>query len=144
MGTRADFYVGRGSDAEWLGSIAWDGYPDGTPRDLVASETEETFRAEAARMLSAQDATTPAMGWPWPWTNSSGTDYSYAWDDGAVWAACFGGPWVRADAIPADGVWPEAPEATFPDMRGRQKIARGPRSGLLVVGIDSSGRMTVE
>lgn len=29
MGTRADFYVGRGPDAEWIGSTAWDGYPDG-------------------------------------------------------------------------------------------------------------------
>jgi hypothetical protein len=30
MGTRADFYVGRGKDAEWLGSVAFDGYPSGT------------------------------------------------------------------------------------------------------------------
>lgn len=29
MGTIADFYVGRGPKAEWIGSIAWDGYPDG-------------------------------------------------------------------------------------------------------------------
>jgi hypothetical protein len=29
MGTRADFYVGRGPDAEWLGSVAMDGYPSG-------------------------------------------------------------------------------------------------------------------
>jgi hypothetical protein len=32
MGTRADFYVGRGETAEYLGSIAWDGYPDGLMR----------------------------------------------------------------------------------------------------------------
>jgi hypothetical protein len=29
MGTRADFYIGCGRDSEWIGSIAWDGYPDG-------------------------------------------------------------------------------------------------------------------
>jgi hypothetical protein len=29
MGTRADFYIGRGTEAEWLGSVAWDGYPGG-------------------------------------------------------------------------------------------------------------------
>lgn len=29
MSTRADFYVGRGAEAEWIGSISWDGYPDG-------------------------------------------------------------------------------------------------------------------
>jgi hypothetical protein len=28
MSSRADFYVGRGEDAIWLGSIALDGYPD--------------------------------------------------------------------------------------------------------------------
>lgn len=33
MGTRADFYVGRGTEAEWIGSIALDGYPDGIPDD---------------------------------------------------------------------------------------------------------------
>ena len=27
MDERADFYVGRGEDAEWLGSITWNGYP---------------------------------------------------------------------------------------------------------------------
>lgn len=31
MGTRADFYIGRGENAEWLGSIAWDGDPWPTP-----------------------------------------------------------------------------------------------------------------
>ena len=25
MGTRADFYVGVGKKAEWLGNVAWDG-----------------------------------------------------------------------------------------------------------------------
>jgi hypothetical protein len=36
MGTRADFYVGRGPNAEWIGSIAFDGYPDG-----ITMKTEE-------------------------------------------------------------------------------------------------------
>ena len=26
MGSRADFYIGEGTEAEWLGSVAWDGY----------------------------------------------------------------------------------------------------------------------
>jgi hypothetical protein len=26
MGTRGDFYVGRGKDAEWIGSIAYDAF----------------------------------------------------------------------------------------------------------------------
>lgn len=42
MGTRADFYVGRGESAEWLGSIAWDGYPSGIDyQDVLRPADEE-------------------------------------------------------------------------------------------------------
>ena len=40
MGTRADFYVGKGKDSEWLGSIAWDWYPDGIPDNILDAESE--------------------------------------------------------------------------------------------------------
>jgi len=36
---RADFYVGRGKDANWLG-VSLDGYPDGIPKELLKSQTE--------------------------------------------------------------------------------------------------------
>lgn len=42
MGTRADFYVGRGKDAEWIGSVAFDGYPDGFERDDLFSAKVKT------------------------------------------------------------------------------------------------------
>lgn len=63
MGTRADFYVGVGEQAEWLGSIAWDGNPEGikdTPKGEEAvrksyaaphwrpSDIEEFIRSDAA------------------------------------------------------------------------------------------------
>ena len=69
MGTRADFYVGRGQKAEWLGSIAWDGYPDGlSDIPVLSAQTEVAFRAAVRDMLaSRKDGTTPEMGWPWPW-----------------------------------------------------------------------------
>jgi len=49
MGTRADFYVGRGETAEWVGSVAWDGYPNepwgiGRTTDLFTATTEADFR----------------------------------------------------------------------------------------------------
>jgi hypothetical protein len=46
MGTRADFYVGVGPNAEWLGSVAWDGYEWQIKPDcsLMKAKTEEEFR----------------------------------------------------------------------------------------------------
>jgi hypothetical protein len=66
MGTRADFYIGRGKDAEWLGSVAWDGYPHGFDRPgLMDATTEADYRAAvAAELDSREDATKPTDGWP--------------------------------------------------------------------------------
>lgn len=49
MGTRADFYVGRGPEAEYLGSIAWDGHPEGMPSELLRSSAEPE-RTEGMRV----------------------------------------------------------------------------------------------
>ncbi len=83
MGTRADFYIGRGANAEWLGSIAWDGYPSGIPASLLNAPSEEAFRRELALFAEKrEDWTAPEQGWPWPWDNSQTTDYAYAFDGG--------------------------------------------------------------
>jgi hypothetical protein len=42
MGTRSDFYVGKGKDAEWIGSIAWDGYRSGIELTAPDKETIKT------------------------------------------------------------------------------------------------------
>lgn len=77
MGTRADFYVGRGPDAEWIGSIAYNGGPGRYPA-ILRARTEADFRAAvAAELAGRNDATVPERGWPWPWGNSSTTDYGY-------------------------------------------------------------------
>lgn len=92
MGTRADFYVGRGLEAEYLGSIAWDGYPydrhpGGVPLLVTRAKSESKYReAVTAFLAGREDATKPAQGWPWPWENSSTTDYAYAFDKGRVFA----------------------------------------------------------
>lgn len=88
MGTRADFYIGS-RKLEWLGSIAWDGYPDGQKQGLLNAKTEEEF----LRWLPVQkeDWTSPEMGWPWPWKTSATTDYAYCFNPrkGKVYIYCF-------------------------------------------------------
>lgn len=88
MGTRADFYVGRGPDAEWLGSVTWDGYPDGFDTPFYRATSESQYRgAIMAVAKERNDWTSPEEGWPWPWETSRTSDYAYAYDDGKVYAA---------------------------------------------------------
>jgi hypothetical protein len=144
MGTRADFYIGRGDKAEWLGSIAWDGYPtgiaghgDGTSAGdvkkcrIFKAKTEDEFRAAVSEELeSREDATLPSQGWPWPWNNSATTDYAYAFDKGKVWASNFGHSWFNPRKEEPENT---PKDATFPDMTAQQNIDWGKRSGLIIV-----------
>ena len=137
MGTRADFYVGRGEDAEWLGSIAWDGYPEGLPKVLLKTNDAEEWRKKVARFLSrSEDGTLPEQGWPWPWDDSGMTDFAYAIDDGQVWISNGGSAWVPA--VDWDGGVDDEDEevkrAVFPNMLSQKSFTMGPRSGLIVVG----------
>lgn len=135
MGTRADFYVGEGPDAEWLGSIAFDGDPSGEPRPLLDAHDEITYRHLVDLILdkNAEDATRPEQGWPWPWDTSAGTDHAYAWmaDGGHVLASHFGSAWY--DPLR----WTEQSPPDFPDMSARRNLAEpgSPRSGLIVIAI---------
>lgn len=123
MRTRADYWVGRGKDAEWLGSTSWDGYPDGVPKLVIRAIDETNYRFLVADLLKDRDsATSPEMGWPWPWEDSSTTDYAYTWDDGIVWASCFGHNWFDPkQPEPEHSDIPPEP-AVFPDMTSRQRV----------------------
>lgn len=142
MGTRADFYVGRGKDAEWIGSIAWDGYPGGiTPKDkpwrvgghLFQSKTAATFRKRLAAFFDGrEDVTMPDHGWPWPWENSHTTDYSYAFDGGRVYASCYGHRWFNPMRREPQEHGDDKP-TVFPDMTNRQRVTLGKRSGVIMV-----------
>lgn len=136
MGTRADFYNGRGRDAQWLGSIAWDGYPEGVPAELLGEDVSEKWLEGVAGFLSGRDdATTPDRGWPWPWDDSSTTDFAYAFDDGKVWVSNFGTKWIEAASYKSlTGEELEAlPEtAVFPDMSDEKNVTFGRRSGVIV------------
>jgi len=128
MGTRADFYIGEGKDATWLGSSAYDGYEiDG----MEAVQSEDQFRAVVEARTSEDDGTKPDMGWPWPWKDSCTTDYAYCWCDGAVKIFCFG----KRTRL-TDGEWLTGEEEhEFPDMSERRKVASGNRSGILMVSL---------
>lgn len=138
MGTRADFYVGRGQGAEWIGSIAWDGYPSGIDPQVLNCTGEAAYRhAVAAFLADRQDKTLPADGWPWPWETSSTTDYAYAFDvgfGGRVWGSCFGGTWFDATKEQPDSD-DDAPKAEFPDMsKAKQREKFGAHSGVILIG----------
>lgn len=135
MGTRADFYVGRGVEAEWIGSIAWDGYPGGLKdTGIVKATTEAQWRELVAEMLKARDdGTTPDQGWPWPWENSHTTDYAYAFENGRVYGSCFGHKWFDARRREPEDHGDDKP-TVFPDMKARQKVTLGKRSGVLIIG----------
>jgi hypothetical protein len=136
MGTRADFYVGRGETAEWLGSIAWDGYPNGIDTDVLKATTEEDYRGAVTVFLgSRNDSTLPERGWPWPWEDSRTTDYAYAFDEKKVYASCFGYGWFDPQDEEADHT-PEGQRdtAVFPDMSARKNTRFDKGSGLIILG----------
>lgn len=161
MGTRVDFYVGRGETAEWLGSYPWDGYPDGVfgevgVRARLFAEpppTEEEYRHWVTDFLTSSEnagrSTLPEHGWPWPWDDSRTTDYAYAWEAGVIYGSCFGHSWFRVDPTAPrwgeqsredeDGNYVAVPkDAVFPDMTSRRAVTFGPRSGLIVIGLPAS------
>lgn len=141
MGTRADFYVGRGKDAEWLGSIAWDGYPEGigdgpmSRRPIFTAKREATYRKRVAEFLAGRDdATLPQHGWPWPWEDSSITDFAYAFDGGRVYAACFGYFWFDPKrAYPERKT--DVKKCVFPNMRPDKSAPLGAPIGSKASGI---------
>jgi hypothetical protein len=153
MGTRADFYVGKGKSAEWIGSIAWDGYRAGIDAQILGCKSEEAFRHAVANFLAKRDdATLPEHGWPWPWNTSATTDCHYWFFDGQCWEgrnrySGAGEVYVPADEPEpdwsAEGADEEAlytawqkgrEEVEFPDMSGRKNITLGRRSGVIVIG----------
>lgn len=130
MGTRGDFYVGRGETAEWLGSIAWDAYPPAMRVAILGATTEDEYRQAVGVMLAERDdATFPENGWPWPWDDSSTTDYAYSFHDGKVMASCFGSEWFDPTS---DEEPPRGNSVAFPNMAARKAITLGARSGFLV------------
>jgi hypothetical protein len=80
MGTRADYYIRRRNGTlEYQGSTAWDGYPtDNNLIPLIRAYDITTYVHVLGDMSSNRDDWSDE--WPWPWANSTTTDYQYVWD----------------------------------------------------------------
>jgi len=138
--TRADFYVGKGANAEWLGSIAWDGYRDGIDKQILHCKSPEAFRhAVKSFFADRDDVTLPENGWPWPWESSHLTDCSYWFFDDQAWDEhdkCYV-PCSRSEPEDDEG-WVTFLEGCeqidFPNMTDIQNVTFGRGSGLIVIG----------
>jgi hypothetical protein len=88
----ADFYLGRGPNAEYLGSTQT--FQDGDPEAVdawaifqsVSEEeyTEQDYRDEVSHLVA------PDRAWPHPHDNSEATEWAYAYDQGTVYVYRFG------------------------------------------------------
>ena len=135
MGTRADFYIGNPEqNPEWIGSIAYDGYPCGVPGHLLISVNQEVYRELFRRFCDGRDdVTLPEQGWPWPWKNSQTTDYAYCLFDGKVHAYSFGhGPFNPLGSY-EENYEMSLPLRKFPNMAAVRRVTWGRRSGLMVI-----------
>ena len=111
MGTRADYYVGTGRKAEWIGSVAWDG--DMVEPSVEKARSEKAYRkAVLAWLETRDDASFPKDGWPWPWDDSGTSDCAFTFSHGKF--RKFKGP--------------------YPDMGEKKNVTFGKRSGLIVIG----------
>jgi hypothetical protein len=91
MSTKTDFYVGRGHDAEWLGSLQQDCVPANLLRipfgRLALTATDEpTYRTAVDDLLVVWEAENfgaaypRRTGWPWPWCTSHKSDWIITFD----------------------------------------------------------------
>lgn len=94
----ADFYLGRGPTARWLGSIDDFGTPDEIAGENLFREprgryTEQSYldRVEQILILAGQGAHHPLSPWPdlraWPheYETSQHTDYAFCYTKNAIW-----------------------------------------------------------
>jgi hypothetical protein len=146
--------VGKGKSAEWIGSIAWDGYRSAIPAQVLNCESEEAFRHAVTQFIaSREDGTKPEQGWPWPWETSATTDCHYWFFDGLCWEGCGdhsdGGTekWVPANEPEPDFTdcdedseraiylkwFKDREPVEFPDMsKMKQREKFGAHSGVMV------------
>jgi len=93
MGTAADFYVGKGKDAEWVGSISSDGQFNSILRRSVGKQIMQCLSPQAFKhavrdfIIDQGGWIPPEHKWPWKWKNSGTTGPSYWFFDGKVWTA---------------------------------------------------------
>lgn len=119
MGTRAQFFIGDPRDVvnrKWLGTLAWDGYPEGDCKVLAKCKTESAFRLAVAKLARKRDdfCDPQTNSFPFPWNDDLFlTDCTYAFFDKAVQYASYHNGFVPASEWGGDpDTWPELPHNT--------------------------------
>lgn len=83
--TRADFYVGTGPNARYLGSVFNDG--GDIPASVKRARTPEKFEKAVARLIKKENGYTT---WQWGWETSQATDFSYWLENEKLYVVRFG------------------------------------------------------
>ncbi|MGW4830299.1 hypothetical protein ACWEOG_22125 [Amycolatopsis japonica] len=135
MKNHADFYVGFGEEAEWLGSVAYHGtplelsiplYPERRTVDFFSPGGVADYRTQVTHVLNGMSTAeecliaSPSDGWPWLRENS-GRWWAYTCDEtGRVFASARGGPWfvpLPCASIDGGASVAEGPPAALPVVR---------------------------
>lgn len=76
---KADFYVGTGRGADWIGSVRKNGDVYHIPPELLLQINSVMFEELAIDFIKATDGIVAnhICEWPWEWTDSRMTDFSY-------------------------------------------------------------------
>jgi len=87
----ADFYWGRGPNAQYLGSLAAAGAPEDIEIwERFQSITGEVYTADDFRAEVADLRNDDSPSWPWRHTSSLDTPWAYAFDSGTVYVYRYG------------------------------------------------------
>jgi len=83
LGTKADFYIKRGEELEWRGSIEWDGQEDKIPENILRATNEQEFQENLDAFFKRKpDSVGPDKPWPWHYDSSKFTDFCYImWEE---------------------------------------------------------------
>lgn len=76
---KADFYVGMGEDADWVGSVSKGGSIWYVPIELLIQVNRVMFEELAIDYIKSCNGIVAnhICQWPWPWNDSKFTPYSY-------------------------------------------------------------------
>jgi len=121
MGTRAAFWIGDPRDKknrQWLGCVAWDGYPEGLP-ELTEKipATEKEFKEVVKEIKKEREdfADPKKGGWPFPWADDIFlTDYTYAFFHDKVYVTVYHRGFVPLEEFLG---WSDAKKRKYRKMR---------------------------
>ena len=126
IGTCADFYVDKGWQAEYMGSLRFDGYPLGIEEPILKAGNELDYRNAVTDLITRRrDGNHAEQGWPHLWADSGLTDYSYTFVRtngvyGHVEASRWGMGWFRVDLNQLEPRMIQRECCLFPDMHSKE------------------------